>query len=71
MLQETVILIINLLVVNAEMESAVKVNMPKLVQKVNAFQKFQWSHDGEDDSSSNWWKNLEVGSGHDVNKPYL
>ena len=41
MLQETVILIINLLVVNAEMESAVKVNMPKLVQKVNAFQKFQ------------------------------
>ena len=53
------------------MESAVKVNMPKLVQKVNAFQKFQWSHDGEGVSSSNWWKNLEVGSGHDVNKPYL
>ena len=67
MLQETVILIINLLVVNAEMESAVKVNMPKLVQKVNAFQKFQWSHDGEGVSSSNWWKNFEVGSGHNVN----
>ena len=71
MLQETVILIINLLVVNAEMESAVKVNMPKLVQKVNAFQKFQWSHDGEGVSSSNWWKNLEVGSDHDANKPDL
>ena len=70
MLQETVFLMINLLV-NDEMKSAVKVNMPKLVQKVNAFQKFQWSHDGEGVSSSNWWKNLEVSSGHDVNKPYL
>ena len=41
LLQETVTLIINKLLVNAEMESAEKEYMPKLVQKVDASKKFQ------------------------------
>ena len=41
MLQETVNLIINKLLVNAEMESAEKEYMPKLVQIVDASKKFQ------------------------------
>ena len=48
MLQETVILIINNLLVNAEIESAEKVNMRKLVQKIDASKKFQLSHNGGD-----------------------
>ena len=63
------------MLVNAEMESAEKVNMPKLVQKIDASKKFQWSHNGGDVikcSNFNWWKTwMEVGNGHTVNKPDL
>ena len=36
------------MLVNAEMESADKEYMPKLVQKVDVSKKFQWSHNGGD-----------------------
>ena len=61
MLQKTVILILNLIVL-AKMESADKVNIPNFVQKVDATKKFQWSHNGGDViqcSSFNWWRNLD------------